>query len=73
MPPVPLSCPQSQLKGAGTLGKPLGIAVIPQQHLLCIGQSHQGGCGQHPSLTHTSAQDFPEAPGFFNEVLGPPN
>lgn len=58
---------------SGTSGESLGILVVPLQHLLGVSQSHQGSCGQHPCLAHPSTQGFPEAPGFFNEVLGSPN
>lgn len=59
--------------GPGTFGEFLGVLVVPQQHLLGVSQSHQGSCSQHPCLAHPPAQGFPEAPGFFNEVLGSPD
>lgn len=59
--------------GPGTSGECLGTLVVPQQHLLSFSKSHQGSRGQHPRLAHTPAQGFPEAPGFFDEVLGSPN
>lgn len=59
--------------GPGTFSKSLGILMVPQQHLLCLSQSHQGSRSQHSCLAHASTQGLAEAPCFFNEVLGSPN
>lgn len=59
--------------GPDTFSKPLGVLVVLWQHLLCLGQSHQGSRRQHSGLAHASTQGFAEAPGFLDEVPGSPN
>lgn len=73
--PKALFWEQTEVGGvwSSTLGESLSILVVPQQHLLGVCQSHEGSRGQHPRLARPPAQGFPEAPGSFNEVLGPPN
>lgn len=61
------------LGSRSTSGKPPGVLMVPWQHFLRLSQSHQGGCSEHPGLAHAPTQGFTEAPGFLDEVLGPPN
>lgn len=52
-----------------TLLQPISQSVYTLELREIVCQGISGGCGQHAGLSHATAKELPQPPGFLDELL----